>query len=55
MPTPHGPIAVFWNRSGKQLRVTVTAPPDTTGTLQIPGNGRAPIEIHSGTYSIPLG
>lgn len=30
VPTPHGPIAVSWNRSGKQLTVTVTAPPDTT-------------------------
>jgi alpha-L-rhamnosidase len=48
IPTPSGPIAVSWTRSGTRLTVTVTAPPDTTGTL-----GTQQTDIHSGTYTMP--
>jgi alpha-L-rhamnosidase len=37
VPTPHGAIAVRWRRSGRRSFVlTVTAPPGTAGTVQIP-------------------
>jgi hypothetical protein len=33
VPTPHGPLTVSWRLSAGRLRVTVTPPPGTRGTI----------------------
>jgi hypothetical protein len=36
VPTPHGPLAVRWRRSGGAFVLTVLAPPHTTGAVDVP-------------------
>ncbi|MGH3279285.1 MAG: alpha-L-rhamnosidase C-terminal domain-containing protein [Trebonia sp.] len=37
VPTPYGPIAVRWERSGPRFSVTVTVPPRATAFISLPG------------------
>jgi hypothetical protein len=35
-PTPHGPIASRWRRSGRVFKLTVAAPRGTSGVVEVP-------------------
>jgi hypothetical protein len=35
-PTPHGPIASRWQRSGRRFKLTVAAPRGTSGVVELP-------------------
>ncbi len=35
-PTPHGPIASRWQRGGHRFKLTVVAPPGTSGLVELP-------------------
>ena len=37
VPTPHGPIEVRWTQRGGGMRLHVSAPPGTRGTVVLPG------------------
>ncbi|HEX7433251.1 MAG TPA: alpha-L-rhamnosidase C-terminal domain-containing protein, partial [Anaerolineaceae bacterium] len=55
--SPYGLIESAWKIEDGQFHLQVTLPPNTTGTVTLPGQpGAAPIEIGSGTYqwSIPF-
>ncbi|MFH8734357.1 MULTISPECIES: alpha-L-rhamnosidase-related protein [unclassified Streptomyces] len=40
LPTPHGPLAVEWEREGDTFALTVRAPRGTRGALALPTDGR---------------
>ena len=41
--SPHGPIRSEWRRAGHTFELTVSAPPNTTGTVYLPAAGREKI------------
>ncbi len=47
--TRYGKAACAWKLEGGRLTVTVTAPPNTTATVRLPG--RRPRQIGAGTYT----
>ncbi len=44
-----GPISVHWQREGRDLTLAVTLPPNTTATIQVPGEPNAR-EVGSGSH-----
>jgi len=46
VPTPSGPLAVSWTRTGHDLTITVDAPPGTHGTVVAPPGYTAHVTVH---------
>ncbi len=49
--TPYGRAAVGWQRTGGRLDLTVTVPPGTTATVQLPAPSFKPVEVGSGEHT----
>ncbi|HEY6639078.1 MAG TPA: alpha-L-rhamnosidase C-terminal domain-containing protein, partial [Solirubrobacterales bacterium] len=47
-PTPRGPIASRWSRGGRSFKLTVTAPRDTSGVVELPVQGRTRMVARDG-------
>lgn len=46
IPTPHGPIAVRWHRSGRHFVLWVNAPASTSGTITVPAGSDAIVHVN---------
>jgi Bacterial alpha-L-rhamnosidase C-terminal domain/Bacterial alpha-L-rhamnosidase 6 hairpin glycosidase domain len=45
IPTPYGPIAVRWRRSGRHFDLSVSAPAGTSGTIVVPAGSDATVRV----------
>ncbi|RYF64652.1 MAG: alpha-rhamnosidase, partial [Cytophagaceae bacterium] len=50
---PYGAISSAWKRSGKEVRYTVTIPPNSTASLKLPGTATAQ-KLEAGTYQFEV-
>jgi alpha-L-rhamnosidase len=50
VPTPHGTITVSWQR-GRTFTLQVTVPPNTTATVQLPGEPGT-VSLEAGSYTL---
>jgi alpha-L-rhamnosidase len=50
--TRHGRVACAWTLEGRQMKVDVTVPPNTTATVTLPG--RPPKRVAAGTYAFSV-
>ena len=50
--SPYGLVSVNWERNGKQFRMRVVIPPNTTATIELPANNKykTPVKTGSGEH-----
>ena len=51
VPTPHGTIQVSWQRGDEGFVMHVTVPPNTTATIDLPGQ-EEPLSLGAGSYTL---
>jgi alpha-L-rhamnosidase len=48
--TPYGPAEAGWRLEGGEITVRAVVPPNASATVDLPGAGRAPLDVGSGAH-----